>query len=53
MPAQRLPAPRLVSQWLLSPEGGDGPSGARGVMSQAPGAWRRRSETQEGVAKAG
>lgn len=37
VPAQCLPAPRLISQWLLSPGRGAGLPGARGVMSQARG----------------
>lgn len=31
VPAQCLPALRLISQWLLSPGRGAGPSGAHGV----------------------
>lgn len=52
-PAQRLPALRLISQRLLSPERGAGLPVAWEVMSQAWGVWSRRSETKEGAAKAG
>lgn len=52
-PAQSLPALRLISQWLLSPQRGAGLPIALEVVSQAPGAWSGRSETKEGVAKAG
>lgn len=37
VPAQRLPAPRLTSQWLLSPGEELARPGACGGMSQAPG----------------
>lgn len=43
----------LVSQWLLSPGRGAGPSGARRVMSQAPGTRSGKLEAQEEVAKTG
>lgn len=51
--AQRLPALRLISQSLLSPERGAGLPVAWEVMSQAWGVWSGRSETKEGAAKAG
>lgn len=53
VPAQPLPALRLISQWLLSPDRGAGLPAALEVMSQAPGARSGRPETKERVAKAG
>lgn len=51
--AQRLPALRPISQWLLSPEREAGLPVAREVMSQAPGARSGKSETKDWLLRLG